>query len=919
MIRRTRYITHIQKVVLILCLLLYYSNTYSQISEGGTPPSFKYPSELKHMIAPISVPIDFSVEDMKKADEWQYQRGTSPLKTAYCIPVSLSLLDDGIHQTLPNGERITTLHIEAKDAIALIISYQQFYIPEGGKLYIYNAEKTQVLGAYTEKTNPTGDIFSTKFTAGDQVILEYVHSKTSTEKVRINISNIGYGYNNLSIDLTPGRSGRCMVDINCPEGLDWQTEKKGVIQLNQKVGRYWLICSASLVNNTAEDYTPYILTAYHCSDYRGSKASSDDYKEWQFNFNYEKEGCQGVNPPLPEVNTLIGCTKIAESPLNGGSDGLLLKLNQDIPKEFNPYFNGWDRSNTPANKGVGIHHPSGDYKKISTYTTPAEHATFSDGQSIGKANAFWNITFRKTENGHAVTEGGSSGSPIFDENHLITGTLTGGASSCSSPEGTNLYGKLYYHWDVMAKYLDPKGNGQSTSLNGIFLEASNPAPRNLTYSLEQNLLHLSWEAPLKVIPESYIVSINDKEFSTTATSYSTELQEEGTYLISIKAIYKDGESQAIWTSVFYNEPKAVENLEIKKIDKTALKLSWLAPEFKQNIHWGGETMAEMIGLNDRNEIYVAHLWGKSYLQSIAGGSIKGITFYGLKGYTYQVIIKEGAKEHIENIEPTEEGLLDFTLSSPLTISGQDNLFIIIKVTNKLKDEVYFALSNGKAENKKGNLISTDGITWEALDIEKSDHNFHIIATISSHSGSAMKHSFISSSSDQLIDEGLIANKNAALTKALSVSFNQTSTININNLPAAFPKIEGYKVYKNDIEIASIEPSSTSYVDREGGKGSIDYAVTVLYPHFESKPVVINSNDITSSKPSIHPIAFTDEITILNYEVIKQINIYSADSRLIKTVKSPGNKLTTSDLPRGIYIFHFNTNEGKKSTIKGIKY
>ena len=185
----------------------------------------------------------------------------------------------------------------------------------------------------------------------------------------------------------------------------------------------------------------------------------------------------------------------------------------------------------------------------------------------------------------------------------------------------------------------------------------------------------------------------------------------------------------------------------------------------------------------------------------------------------------------------------------------------------------------------------------------------------------MKHSFIASPSNQIINEELISNKKTALIKALSVATNQTRTTHstMNNLPAAFPIIEGYKVYKNNVEIASIEPSSTSYVDREGIKGNTDYAVTVLYPHFESKPVVINSNDITSSKPSILPVAFTDEITILNYEVIKQINIYSADSRLVKSVKSPGNKLTTSDLPRGIYIFHFSTNEGKKSTVKGVKY
>jgi hypothetical protein len=37
-----------------------------------------------------------------------------------------------------------------------------FYIPKGGKLYIYNEYRTQVLGAYDETTNPSGGLFSTE-------------------------------------------------------------------------------------------------------------------------------------------------------------------------------------------------------------------------------------------------------------------------------------------------------------------------------------------------------------------------------------------------------------------------------------------------------------------------------------------------------------------------------------------------------------------------------------------------------------------------------------------------------------------------------------------------------------------------------------------------------------------------------------
>ena len=54
-----------------------------------------------------------------------------------------------------------------------------------------------------------------------------------------------------------------MVNINCEEGEAWQTEKNGVCQMTLPIGNYIYICSGALVNNTAEDLKPYILSALH--------------------------------------------------------------------------------------------------------------------------------------------------------------------------------------------------------------------------------------------------------------------------------------------------------------------------------------------------------------------------------------------------------------------------------------------------------------------------------------------------------------------------------------------------------------------------------------------------------------------------------------------------------------------------------
>ena len=104
-----------------------------------------------------------------------------------------------------------------------------------------------------------------------------------------------------------------------------------------------------------------------------------------------------------------------------GSDFVLCEVNQPIPEEWQPYYAGWDASGYNGTSGVSIHHPNGDRKKISTFTSPLTSGSWSPWTST---NAHWRVIWSPTETDHGVTEGGSSGSPIFEENHRIIGTLT---------------------------------------------------------------------------------------------------------------------------------------------------------------------------------------------------------------------------------------------------------------------------------------------------------------------------------------------------------------------------------------------------------------------------------------------------------------------------------------------------------------
>ena len=146
------------------------SNVFSQISEGGLPPSFNYQNQLRSESAVTEIPVNFNVEDLKMVDEWQVSQG-KPLRIATHIPTHIDINSHGHWLTLPDGTKIWQLRIHAKDAIALTLYYSDFHIPQGGKLFIYNQNRTQVLGAYTGRTNPSTKEYATQFVAGDDITL----------------------------------------------------------------------------------------------------------------------------------------------------------------------------------------------------------------------------------------------------------------------------------------------------------------------------------------------------------------------------------------------------------------------------------------------------------------------------------------------------------------------------------------------------------------------------------------------------------------------------------------------------------------------------------------------------------------------------------------------------------------------------
>ena len=450
------------KYSILILLFIYSSSLFSQLSIDGKPASFRKNS---HEITIPVVNVTNNSKDITLSDK------KFPKQAGYTIPFPGNLDDLGKwHKT--KDENIWICGLSVKNENSLNLYFIDFDLKDYDYLYIYSPDRTIVHGAFSDINN--GDYFATDFIPGDSIIIEF-NTKRKTEKLPFTLSEIGILVNGDNWQRGFGDAGSCEVHVNCPEGENWQDERNGVVRilLKDNGGTFW--CTGSLVNNTKNDGKPYLLTANHC----GQTSDSSDYLQWLFYFNFQSENCE--QPLLqPEYLSLTGASLLARSisSTSSGSDFKLLKLNNIVPNTYAPYYNGWDITGTASQSGVCIHHPQGDVKMISTYKEPLISSNYY-GSSENPNGLFWKVYWAETENGFGVTEGGSSGSPIFNDEGYIVGTLTGGNASCIKTGQPDYYGKFSNSWQPassdssgqLSYWLDPIGLGV-TKLEGTNLDST---------------------------------------------------------------------------------------------------------------------------------------------------------------------------------------------------------------------------------------------------------------------------------------------------------------------------------------------------------------------------------------------------------------------------------------------------------------
>ncbi|KAF2518132.1 T9SS type A sorting domain-containing protein [Flavobacterium salilacus subsp. salilacus] len=486
----------------------------AQVTNEGKPKSWK----LRNIeqVEPINMP-DFDLKALQEEDKANEGRKDMPWRFGHEFIVDYNLDNSGSWHTLPDGSRIWRIRFYSEGAKTMNFLFSDFYMPKGATLYLYSNDHKNLLGAYDSKQNNEERVLGTWLVEGEDIWLEYYEPADVAGQGKLEIFKLIHGYRTgesyakSTQDLND--SGACNYDVDCviPDIQALKDINKKAVAMIVVGGSGF--CSGALVNNTNNDGTPYFLTANHCYS---------NPSQWAFRFNWISPNpvcASNANSANSTafLQTASGATLRAR---REASDFCLVEITANLPDSWDLVWAGWDRSDIAPASTFGIHHPSGDIMKTCRdYNPPAQ--TIVEDKEMWRVND-WDL---------GVTEGGSSGSPLFDNNGRIIGQLFAGTAACAGTNdngGEDIYGRFAISWDQgfssiqrLKEWLDP-GNTNAVTLDYY--------PQAVTTDAEVTIVSLGDDACNAVIsPVIKITNEGTNQLNTVEVTYQLNDNEPVVY------------------------------------------------------------------------------------------------------------------------------------------------------------------------------------------------------------------------------------------------------------------------------------------------------------------------------------------------------------------------------------------------------
>jgi Trypsin/Fibronectin type III domain len=336
----------------------------------------------------------------------------------------------------PDGSQLVVLIIKSPGASGVGVHFRNFALAEGDEMYVYGAATDSIVfGPFIEKGPWGSGEFWSGTVDGDTAVIEF-YKRTDENGQGFEIFEISHIMAELDWRLRSNEPDvlNCEVDASCSGDPEKNSAARILFNSN---GPH--VCTGTLLNNTAQDATPYFLTANHCVN---SQAVAQTVETYWF---YQTTSCNsGVLRNW--VHTGPGANLLATQASN---DFSFIRLQNNAPA--GAFFSGWTSTAQSAGANVfGLHHPDG-------YLPPSVNSYLR--RSTGSVMNT-NFNCLGLVNGYEIgwtsgsSEPGSSGSGLFTSNgHYLVGVLSCGPAppTCNNPGAG--YSKFANFYPQMRQYL----------------------------------------------------------------------------------------------------------------------------------------------------------------------------------------------------------------------------------------------------------------------------------------------------------------------------------------------------------------------------------------------------------------------------------------------------------------------------------
>ena len=442
--------------VALVCMV---PSLHAQVSHGGRPlPLSSLRSSSNELF--VTMP-SFDLEAQLRLDSLNMIGSGGAFPFAYKFMTDYSPENSGESFTLGDGTKVWRIGIYSPGALSVNLLFSEYELPEGAQLFVYNEDQSQVLGSFNHLNNSENGVLPIAPIRGDRVIVEYQEPAGVSFHARLRLGEVNHAYRELRGAEPSGASGSIayIPSLTCFDSGDVDYRHMGRSTVLLIVDGIYS-CTGVLLNNVSNDGKPYLLTASHCLN-NNFKLSNPDYAQIAGTivsfFNYNSPLCDTLLRGTEELSVASSYYRA----VNEMADMALLELAEMPPIYYQPYLAGWRVDGAGSSPYVCVQHPLGADKRVSVANQAIEEYSFVISEMVFYDKAHWRVP----EWNVGYTANGSSGSPLFNGEGLVIGSLSGGSSTYQSPVNDYFY-RLGAAWDrskeanrQLACWLDPLSTG----------------------------------------------------------------------------------------------------------------------------------------------------------------------------------------------------------------------------------------------------------------------------------------------------------------------------------------------------------------------------------------------------------------------------------------------------------------------------